>query len=561
MTDPESTQNSKHDERLLYAGRWIARIGEQIIGQGGTPEQALRAAKASRFKETPVISYVPMQQSIIIHPILEKIVPILPNDLPVYVVGGAIRDALLGVRVHDLDFLVPERAIEIARKVADVLKGSFYVLDKDRDYGRAILSQPDSTRLILDFTAFQGTDLEEDLRRRDFTINAMAIEIRQPQELLDPLGGKSDLYHKRLHACTAEAFTEDPIRIFRCVRQAFSMKLNIPPETRKQLHSAVHLLTDISAERLRDELFHILEGPSPTTALRALDMFTALQYVLPELSEMKGLQQPPPHHQDAWEHSLGVVNQLEKILAVLQPIYDPEISANLYMGIISQRLGRYREQLAIHLQTLINQDRSLKTLIFLAALYHDIGKPLTKIIDQEGRIRFIEHEKVGAQIITERGNGLQLSNPEIDRLAVIVRNHMRPLYLTQTGKPPSRRAAFRFFRATGSAGIDVCLLSLADTLATFDQTLPADYWAHQVEVVRNLLETWWEKKSEVISPPAVVNGDDLIFEFGLKPSPTIGQLLEAILEAQAIGQVENRRQALELASELLSKMNEGKTEN
>jgi poly(A) polymerase len=561
MTDPDTDQNGLHEERLLYGGRWIASIGNRIIGQGGTPEQALHAAKASRFKETPEISYVPMARPIIIHPILERIVPILPRDLPVYVVGGAVRDALLGVSVHDLDFVVPEKAIEIARKIANVLNGSFYALDKDRDYGRAILSEPDSTRLVIDFTAYKGANLEEDLRGRDFTINAMAIEVRHPQELLDPLGGKADLYHKRLLACTAKAFIEDPIRILRCVRQAFSMDLNIPPETREQLRSAVHLLTDVSAERLRDELFHILEGPHPAAALRALDILAALHYVLPELSEMKGLEQPPPHHLDAWEHSLGVVDQLEKVLAVLQLTYDPEISASLFMGIISHRLGRYREQLDAHLQTLINQDRSLKTLMLLAALYHDTGKPRVKKIDQEDRIRFVEHEKVGAEIIMERGNGLQLSNPEIDRLRIIVRSHMRPLYLTQTGKLPSRRAAFRFFRDTGSAGVDVCLLSLADTLATFGQTLPTDYWAHQVEVVRSLLETWWEKKSEVISPPAVVNGDDLILEFGLKPGQIIGQLLEAILEAQATGQVDNRRQALELASELLSEMNEGKPGN
>ena len=548
MAEPELDP----DDRALYAGRWIASIRGQIIGQGGTPEQAIRAAKASRFKETPQVLFVATSSVIIDHPILTKLSPILPHDLPVYLVGGALRDSFLELPVSDFDFVLPIEGIKTARKVADQLGGAFYILDNERDYGRVILQESGESRLILDFSAFRGPDLETDLKGRDFTINAMAVDVRYPGELLDPLGGNPDLFSRKLRPCTPGTFTADPIRILRGIRFAVLFKLSIDPETQKRMRASVQQLPNTSAERIRDEIFHLLACPHPATAIRALDKLGAIPYTLPELTDLKDLSQSPPHIYDAWEHSLKVADQLEAIISALQTKYDPDTSANLSFGLISLRLGRFREQLNVHWNNRLNPERPLKSLLILAALYHDIGKPKTQHVDQKGKLRFIDHEKIGAEIITLRGGALQLSHHEIERLNLIIRHHMRPIWLTHTAKLPTRRAIFRFFQATGEAGVDVCMLSLADTLATFGSTLPAEMWSHQIDVVRNLLEAWWENKEEVIYPQALVNGNDLMDALGLKPGPIIGDLLAKILEAQATGEINNRRQALELASKLLS---------
>lgn len=552
MTEPEQGLKGQWDERSSYAGRWIACLGGRIVGQGGTPQQALRAAKASRFKETPQITFVDTVPPFKIHPILEKIASLLAQDQEIYVVGGAVRDALLRRPVHELDFTLPERAIRTARKIADSLEGAFYALDKDRDYGRVILFQPEGNRLVLDFAAFQGESLEEDLKGRDFTINAMAVDVHHPQELLDPLGGGADLYSKHLCVCTPEAFIADPVRILRGIRFAISLGFTAQTETKERMRAAVDLLPEVSPERVRDELFQLLESDQPAAAIRTLDYLHAMPYVLPELPELKGVEQSLPHISDVWEHSLDVLKKLYYVLSILQPAYNPENYANLHSGVVSHRLGRYREQIDSHLKTHLTQDRSIRELLFLAALYHDIGKPQTRQLDQDGRFHFYGHEEIGSEIALERGSALQLSNPEIDRLRTIVLNHMRPIWLAQSGSLPSRRAIYRYFRDTGPAGVDICLLSLADTLATFGPTLPADTWAHQVEVIRILLEAYWENNDEIVSPPALINGNDLIGELGLKPSPLIGQLLADIQEAQAAGMVGNRRQALELASDLLN---------
>jgi putative nucleotidyltransferase with HDIG domain len=466
------------------------------------------------------------------------------------VVGGAVRDAFLNRPVHDIDFIVEENALEVARRVADELSGAFYPLDPVRNTGRVVLDQPGENRLVLDFAVYQGSNLDDDLRARDFTINAMAMEVHPPYSLLDPLGGLMDLRHKRLRACSATTFTTDPVRILRGVRLASDFGLRILPETLEHMRQDVHRIPQVSAERLRDELFRILDTPRPAASVRALDRLGALAYVLPELSSLKNVVQPPPHILDAWEHTLDILQKLDTVIDVLGPEHDPEAAAGFHMGLMVLRLGRFRDHFYAHLKAALNPNRSHRSLLFMAALYHDAGKPMTKSVDADGRIHFYEHEDVGAKLVSSRARRLHLSNAEVERLHTIVKHHMRPLWLAQTGNPPSDRAIYRFFRDTREAGVDICLLSLADTLATYGPTLPQDTWANHLEVIRSLLEAWWEKPGESVSPPPLLTGHDLIEKLGMKPGPKIGEILEAVREAQVANKVHTRSDALRFAKKL-----------
>ena len=215
------------------------------------------------------------------------------------------------------------------------------------------------------------------------------------------------------------------------------------------------------------------------------------------------------------------------------------------MGLVSLRLGRYRQQIEEHLNTSINPDRPLRALLLVAALYHDTGKPGTFRRTEDGRIRFLEHEALSAKLARRRAKAWRLNNPEIERLETIVRHHMRPLLLAQAAEPPSLRAIYRFFRDTGPAGVDICLLSLADTLATYGATLPQTIWSKQLDTVHILLEAWWEQPQESVHPPALLNGHDLMQIFHLAPGPQIGHLLEEIREAQAAGELKSRDAALQ----------------
>ena len=536
----------------------------KIIAQGGTPEQALHAAQMSRHKEKPEIIY--MSYPLPFSSLLDSVRNALPN-VELYLVGGAVRDLLLHRVSHDLDFTIPKNAIQTARRAANALHADFYVLDESFDTARVILSADNGTRDILDFAAFRGSDLESDLRGRDFTINAIAFDLRN-QTILDPLGGISDLRAKLIRACSDTSLKDDPIRIFRAVRQAAALDFKIEAETRRAMKQAAPLLPNISPERQHDELFKILEGPRPDASLRALEMLGVFPYLLPELSGMKGVEQSAPHVHDVWEHTLSVIQNLEEILASLAPLHLPQFAPkmegekegskgknDLFTGLLTLHLGHYREQFAAHFNQSLNADRSTRALLLFAALYHDISKPATKSVEETGRIQFFDHDQMGAKVAVERAHALNLSNDEIERLKIIIENHMRFHFFTSRmegeKEEPSRKAIYRFFRDADEGGVDLVLLGLADLCGTRGHTLTQESWTAALDVARILLENYWEKPQETVAPPRLINGLDVMNEYQLEAGPLIGQLLEAIREAQATGKVSTREEALVFGREWL----------
>jgi tRNA nucleotidyltransferase/poly(A) polymerase len=470
----------------------------------------------------------------------------LPAGIATYLVGGAVRDAVRGVELKDLDFAVAGDALAVGRKVARELRADYFPLDIERQTARVILDRPDGRRIYLDFAALRGESLDDDLRGRDFTINAIAIALDGSWAIIDPLGGINDLHRKMLRVCSEQAMLDDPLRAVRSVRLAVNLELKIIPETARLIRRATPMLQHVSAERVRDELFRILEGQQPASAMRLLDHLGILSHILPEVTALKGVSQPPPHILDAWEHTLHLLDRLDQVLGVLSVEYNQESAANWALGLIALRIGRYRRQIGQHLQTQLNPERSLRGLLFLAGLMHDVGKASTRQLDSEGRVRFFEHEQVGEQAAEERGRSLHLSNVETERVKNIVRQHMRPLLLGQLEYAPTRRAIYRFFRATGEAGVDVCLLSLADMLATYGPTLPRESWMHQLEITRTLLEAWWDHPQQSVAPPPLINGDDIMKAFGLGSGRKVGELLEVVREAQAAGLINEPEQAFDL---------------
>ncbi len=535
-----------------YAGRWVALVEGRVVAQGGTPEQARQAAQRARPKERLTLIFVPMENALFYPPLLERVRRVLPEGVRVYLVGGAVRDALRGRASHDLDFSVRGDARVAARRVADALGAAYYPLHDDFDAGRVVIRDADG-RYVLDFVGLHPDGLEADLRARDFTLNAIAVNVRAPQELLDPLGGASDLLKGVLRACSPTSLQDDPVRVLRAVRLAASLDLHIQADTRRQIREAVPGLERVSPERIRAELMRILGGPRPAASLRALDVLDVLPLVLPETAALKGVGQSPPHVYDVWEHTLAVVDRLDALLDALGPAYDAETSANnLALGHAVLRLGRYRRQFTGHLAAETTPDVTRRALLFFAALYHDIAKPATRQVEPSGRVRFFGHDTEGAGVAARRGRALHLSAEEIRIIKTAVRHHMRPLLLSQHPDMPTRRAIYRFFRDTRDVGVDICLLSLADFLGTYGPALPQDAWARHVDVIRALLEAWWERAEESVSPPPLLNGRDLIETFDLSPGPQIGRLLETVREAQAAGQVESREAALALVREHLA---------
>jgi tRNA nucleotidyltransferase/poly(A) polymerase len=512
------------DDLQSYAGRWVARVRGQVVGVGLTAEAARAAAQLSRPKETPQVLFVPDNPPIVLPEVVNAIRQALPAQARLWVVGGAIRDALLNRRIRDLDFAVEGEALRMARAVANKLAGAYYPLDADRDVGRVLL-QTDDGDVTLDFARLRGPDLETDLAARDFTINALAVALNDPETLIDPLGGLADVRAKRIRVCSPSAIADDPLRGVRAVRLAAQLDFRLEKETRSLIRAQTPALRRVSAERVRDEVVRCVNGPRPGAALRALDRLGLLDQIIPELTPLKEVTQSPPHVLDVWEHTLAVVTRLDEILNLLGPVHDVDAASDLILGLISVQLGRYRHSLSEHLRAALTPERNVRAALMLAALLHDSGKPATRTVDPRGRIRFLTHEAVGADLAEARLTELRLSGDELKRIRTIIANHMRPRQLSSQ-KEVSSRAIYRFFRDTGAAGVDIVLLSLADFLGKHGgEPPPQDEWAHHLVVCAQLLEAYFEKHAERVAPPALLTGHDVMTELGWPPGPHLGQVL------------------------------------
>jgi len=470
------------------------------------------------------------------------------QDLDAYLVGGCVRDPWLGREVHDLDVVVAGDGLRLSRRLADRFRGGFYPLDDLRRTGRAILHESrEAPPLVVDVAQFRGPDLAADLADRDFTINALAIDVRFPGTIIDHHDGLTDLSRGLIRPVSPDSIRNDPLRAMRAVRLAAQLDFELTVETIAAIRRDGAGLVEVSGERVRDELVQLLFLPSASRSLEILQELGLLFLVLPELVPLQGLAQTAPHHLDVFEHTLETLHALEIILAGL----DPELDYSQDVDIPSlSGLDRYAARIRAHLSELLTDCRSRGVALKLAALLHDVGKPDAFECDSEGRNRFFGHEKGSARIAALALRRLCFSGDEVRVVETVVRNHMRPLLLAEQPEV-TRRAVYRFFRATGDAGVDVILHSLADHRATYAPGTGEREWLQLLSVAVRMLEDYWEYQPERVNPPILVNGHDLMSEFNLSPGPQIGDLLEAVREAQADDQVRTREEAMALVQSLL----------
>jgi putative nucleotidyltransferase with HDIG domain len=469
------------------------------------------------------------------------------HHIRAWLVGGAVRDVLLGREVHDWDVAVERDAIPLARATADRLNADVYVLEADLDMARVLV---DDT--MIDFARLRDATLDLDLAGRDFTINAMAIDLQQPDRIIDRFNGQTDLEEGIIRAISETALTHDPVRMLRAVRQSASLSMAIDPETAEWIATHAPLIINSPSERVRDELNKTLQQGDAADSLLLLDAFGLLPHVLPEVAALKGVTQSLPHHWDVYEHTLRVIDALE-LLGTRWLGFDQSDDSALMLPIIPDfvwdslllTLPQYSDPLRAHLAV---DERWL--LLKWTALLHDIGKPATKTIEASGRTRFFGHDDLGARLAEERLRTLRFSKNEIERVTGISGEHMRPHWLAEV--PLTRRALYRFFRDTEDYGVDILLLSMADHLATYGPEVDQTTWVERLGMIAEMFETYFSQRDTVVAPPPLVNGNDIMQELGLPPGKQIGVILEAIREAQASGEVITREDALTLAKQVLN---------
>jgi poly(A) polymerase len=439
----------------------------------------------------------------------------------IVLVGGAVRDALLGRSDADLDLALPTGALALAERIAARVGATAVVLDVER--GAARVARPG---LQLDLNDFRAPTLEGDLAARDFTVNALAVALDPlltagGAPIVDPTGGLSDLRARRLRPPGPHVLADDPLRALRAVRLEATHGLRLTPAAARLVHAAAPALTSVSAERVRDEIVALLRLPATGRALRRADALGLLEVILPEIGPMRAAAQPAPHRFDVLEHSLRAVEASDRVLARVDA------------------LTPFGEELTTHLAERLGGALDRASVLKLAALLHDVAKPQTRRV-VDGRVRFFEHDLIGASRAREIGQRWRLPERAAVVLERLVRHHLRPMHLAQAGAV-TRRARYRFYRDLGPDTRDLLLLSLVDAAAVTGAS-PLTVW-RRARLLHDLLGGWHEAE-RVASAPPLVRGQDVMARFDLPPGPAVGHLLARAREAQDLKLVRTREEAL-----------------
>lgn len=446
-----------------------------------------------------------MSQSPTILQTLRDLVADAPQ--PVYLVGGAVRDLLIGRPLHDVDLAVADGAVSLAFQLGDRLGAPAFVLDRERDIGRIVLDA-----LTIDVARFRGRagddDLLSDLRARDFTLNAMAVPLAAVdtpsflQAIVDPCAGRDDIARQRVQPCYPGSVADDPVRALRAVRMGVTFGFALAADTQRQARAA--RLARVSAERIRDELLKLLLTDRPDIALEQLHQLGLLLQTLPEIAALDG------QVIDGADRLAATAARLRRVAALPDRLGPVDATA----------VGGY-------LDRAVTGNLDGHTLLRLAALFFNLSH--------------VVGEKGAARSIGRRLRALRLSNEAVQHVVqAVTRAGALARVNLMTGD--TRRAIHRFYRETGRAGVDICLLALADGAE---------------EPASTLLDAYFHAYDRVVRPTPLLDGRALMAAFDLPPGRHIGVLLTRLQEEQAAGAITTVDEARAVLAAWVAEMDRG----
>lgn len=471
--------------------------------------------------------------------LLEKIIKLTLGQ-KIFIAGGPVRDWLLERSVMDIDLVIDSMAIELARSFANKTGGTFVLLNEKEDVARVIIDN-----FSFDFSIFRkaATTIVEDLSHRDFTINAMAIPVKEVmhhirltenglsmnkaelfKKLIDPFCGRPDLYNRIIKSVSVENLIDDPLRMLRAFRFKAVLDFSIEPHTLDFIYKNSKLILMASPERINYELTKIMK--SSKAGCVAKDLYDAglLSAIIPEIKELRGIEQPGFHHLDCLEHCLATVNTMDRL------IKDPCIKFSS-CNVIKKWL--------------ISNKKKIPWLKW-AALLHDFGKPQQKNIKKNGRVTFYNHDKKGAEIVKGVASRLRWSKDQASFVYLLVRMHMRPFHLLNDLRKqgPSRRALRRLLEKTGTEYPALFLLAMADSMAGCGPMKPKEL-DHEISLLFNRVHGFYLKRLKPVKKcPPLLTGKDVMNIFSLRPGPMVGKALKAVEALRIEGIVRSKDEAI-----------------
>lgn len=461
--------------------------------------------------------------------IQRTLAPLAGRAEPAWIVGGAIRDALLGVPTADVDVAIAGDAQAAAGVLSRALGAGRFKLSAAFGSWRV----HGGGDLTIDITPLQGADLTEDLARRDFTVNALAIPVGEGT-LIDPHGGRDDLTRGRLRAVRPTALRADPVRLLRLCRLAIQMGLTPEAETVRLAQRDAAELARAPAERVMEELRRLIRLPAAHRGILMLDEVGALGVLVPALEDARGMEQNPYHRHDVLGHTLEVVRHAVEIAAAPREIF-------------RGCAGRVSERLAEPLADGLTRGQAL----VLAALLHDMAKPRTRAVAPDGRVTFIGHSRLGAEMAAQWCERMRTSGALREFLTACTLHHLALGFLVHR-TPLSLRQIDRYLQLLDPDQVELSVLSAADRLATDGPRTKASAIHRHLVLVRELTEWHFHMLDRgPIRPP--VSGRDLAEHLGRAPGPWLKDLLVSLREEQVVGHVRSPAGALQFAESWQSK--------
>jgi putative nucleotidyltransferase with HDIG domain len=445
----------------------------------------------------------------------------------VWLVGGALRDRLLGRQTADYDLAVAGDPATVARALGRDAGGYAFELSGAFAVWRVVAH--DRTWQV-DVLPVNGPSIEADLVARDLTVNAIAQPLAGG-DYLDPSGGLGDLRARRLRMVSPRAFASDPLRTLRLVRLAAELDFGVEPETVTAARALAPALEAVAPERIFGELRRILGSPRALAGFDLMATTGVTAAVLPELEALRGVQQSRFHHLDVYDHTRVVLQQ------TIELELDPE---RLFPG--------HGQAIASLLAEPLANELTRAGALRFGALFHDIAKPQTRAVTDQGRVTFMGHDQAGAELARTSLRRLRASERLAEQVAALTRHHLRLGFLVHD-MPLSRRAVYGYLRACAPVQVDVTLLSVADRLATRGDGAERAIAKH-LELARQLVAEALSWEADPPRPP--VRGDQLTKALGIRSGPLVGQVLAALEEASFAGEIAGSEDAIERARQLLN---------
>jgi len=461
------------------------------------------------------------------------------TNTEVYVVGGYVRDFLLKKKTLDIDLVVSENAELFAKKLAKKINGKCFVLHSDLQvYRVAVKNNPDME--YIDISLMQGKNIKEDLSRRDFTVNALAVKIENfdniKKNITDYFNGIKDLKNKEIKAVSKKVFIDDPLRMLRAFRFASEYNFKISKDTLSLIKKYSSKITAVAGERIKNELFRILNNRKSSQYISAIDDVKLLEKMFPVIATMKKSAQSFYYHpKGLFQHCFQTYEALENILIKLDK-YFPKSK-----DILEQHLNE-------HFSEYVNK----KNLLKFIAVFHDCAKPeCAKRMDN--KMRFLGHEELGAKKTAQIMKELKMSNKEIDFAKAIISEHMRPSNLAKS-EVITTRAQMRLFRDIKENTPDLLIMAMSDWHSYKNlkkKIYPKKVLQQQEKSVAKLIFAYFDFINNK-PKDKILDGNVLMKEFHLKPGKIIGELLKYINNAYEEGRIKDKKQALKYAKSQLT---------